>query len=89
MAVVFFGFGLSGSALIASIAFALGSGVLVDAFMVRMIIIPATLALCGEASWWIPAWLDRLLPTIDTEGKSLDSGQPQSRSSPLTRTRYH
>lgn len=88
MAVVFFGFGLSGSALIASIAFALGSGVLVDAFMVRMIIIPATLALCGEASWWIPAWLDRLLPTIDTEGKSLDLGQPQSRSSPLTRTRY-
>ncbi len=66
-----------GSALVASLAFALGSGVIVDAFVVRMIVIPATLTLFGEASWWMPRWLDRLLPTIDTEGKSLDHSCPQ------------
>jgi RND superfamily putative drug exporter len=72
MAAVFLGFGLGGgSALVASLACALGSGVLVDAFVVRMIVIPATLTLFGQASWWMPRWLDRLLPTIDTEGEGL------------------
>jgi RND superfamily putative drug exporter len=74
MAAVFFGFGFSGgSALVASLAVALATGVLLDAFVVRMIVIPATLTLFGTASWWLPSWLDRLLPTIDTEGKSLES----------------
>jgi RND superfamily putative drug exporter len=58
--------------LVASLAFALAVGVLVDAFLVRMIIVPATLMLVGKASWWIPAWLDKILPTIDTEGRTLE-----------------
>ena len=53
------------------IAFALAVGVAVDAFIVRMTLIPAAMALLGERAWWLPRWLDRLLPSIDVEGASL------------------
>ena len=43
--------------------------VFVDATVVRMILVPATMELLGDRNWWIPAWLDRLLPRIDVEGK--------------------
>ncbi|MEA2584703.1 MAG: hypothetical protein QOF33_2788 [Thermomicrobiales bacterium] len=59
IAAVFFGFGLSGTAPVASRAFALATEVLVVAFGVRMIVMPAALILFGKASWWIPRWLDR------------------------------
>jgi RND superfamily putative drug exporter len=42
--------------------------VLVDATVVRMILVPATMALMGDANWWLPGWLDRLLPHVDVEG---------------------
>ena len=73
MAVVFAGFRTSGEALVGSIALALTVGGLVDAFVVRMVIVPATLTLLGSRSWWLPGWLDRVLPTIDTEGRTLES----------------
>lgn len=72
MAAVFGGFAMSPSSLVGSIALALTVGVVADAFVVRMVLIPAALALFGRAAWWMPAWLDRLLPTIDVEGHSLD-----------------
>jgi RND superfamily putative drug exporter len=72
MASVFAGFAFSGGdAMVASIGLALTVGVLVDAFLVRMILVPAVLQLLGEASWWMPRWMDRVLPDIDTEGSSL------------------
>jgi len=72
MAAVFAGFAFSGGdAMVASIGLTLTVGVLVDAFLVRMILVPAALQLLGEASWWIPRWLDRMLPDIDTEGAAL------------------
>lgn len=73
MAAVFGGFALSPSPLVASIALALTIGVLADAFIVRMIIVPSALSLLGHAAWSIPAWLDKALPRIDTEGHSLES----------------
>ncbi len=45
--------------------------VLVDATVVRMVLVPATMALMGDANWWLPGWLDRLLPHIDVEGTSV------------------
>lgn len=72
MAFVFAGFASSPMAVAASIALGLVVGVLVDAFIVRMIIMPATLTLLGRAAWWLPGWLDRLLPELDTEGHSLE-----------------
>ncbi len=49
-------------------AVGLSVAVLVDATVVRMILVPSTMALMGDANWWLPAWLDRRLPRIDVEG---------------------
>ncbi|MCC3763167.1 MMPL family transporter [Glycomyces sp. TRM65418] len=68
---VFAAFIFSGEALIASMGFALAAAVIFDAFVVRMAIIPAIMALIGRGSWWIPKWVDRLLPNVDVEGEKL------------------
>ncbi len=54
-----------------AIAFGLAIGVLVDAFLVRMTLVPAVLALLGRSAWWLPRWLDRVLPNLDVEGAGL------------------
>jgi len=41
--------------------------VLLDATLVRMVLVPATMELLGERNWWIPRWLDRLLPRVDVD----------------------
>ena len=51
-----------------AIAFGLAVGILVDAFLVRMTLVPAVLALLGRSAWWLPRWLDRILPDLDVEG---------------------
>ena len=56
---------------IKQIAFALALGVAIDAFVIRMTFVPAVLALLGERAWWLPRWLDKLLPTFDVEGEAL------------------
>ncbi len=48
--------------------FGLAIAVLIDATIVRMVLVPATMELLGDRNWWIPAWLDRILPNIDVEG---------------------
>lgn len=52
--------------------FALGAGVLFDAFFVRMALVPASMFLLGRATWWMPRWLDRILPHLDIEGAALE-----------------
>ncbi len=52
--------------------FALGVGVFFDAFFVRMALVPATMFLLGNATWWIPRWLNRLIPRMDIEGTALE-----------------
>jgi RND superfamily putative drug exporter len=68
---VFSSFTTGNDVVIKSIAFALAFGVLADAFLVRMTLVPAVLALLGRWAWTIPRWLDRLLPNVDIEGESL------------------
>ncbi|WP_410568862.1 MMPL family transporter [Amycolatopsis sp. cmx-4-61] len=68
---VFAGFVLAESSLIQSIGFALAFGVLVDAFVVRMTLVPAVMSLLGRGAWWLPKWLDRVLPDVDVEGEKL------------------
>ncbi|MBK7722426.1 MAG: MMPL family transporter [Austwickia sp.] len=53
------------------IAFALTVGVAVDAFLVRMTLVPAVLKLLGHRAWWLPGWLDRRLPRLDVEGEGV------------------
>jgi RND superfamily putative drug exporter len=54
------------------IAFSLAVGVAVDAFLVRLTLIPAAMALLGRSASWLPHWLDRILPSIDVEGAGLE-----------------
>ncbi|MGL4745002.1 MAG: MMPL family transporter [Dermatophilaceae bacterium] len=71
---VFGGFLLSPDPVIKSVGFALAVGVAVDAFLVRMVVVPALLALLGRRAWGLPGWLDRRLPSIDIEGAHLAGG---------------
>ncbi|AQP45639.1 MMPL family transporter [Tessaracoccus flavus] len=71
MIAVFAFFVPEGMGPIKSIAFALAIGVAVDAFLVRMTLVPAVMTLLGERAWWLPAWLDKLLPVFDVEGEVL------------------
>ncbi len=68
---VFAGFFTGDEATIKTIAFALATGILVDAFVVRMVVVPAALALLGERAWWLPRWLS-WLPQLDVEGAALE-----------------
>ena len=67
---VFLGFVLGDDPVIKMFGLGLAVAIFVDATIVRVILVPATMKLMGDANWWIPAWLDRLLPTIDIEGES-------------------
>ena len=53
----------------------LAVAVLLDATVVRMLLVPATMELLGDRNWWLPPWLDRLLPTIDVEGHGDSLGE--------------
>ncbi len=72
---VFAAFMLQDNALIQSIGFALAAAVFFDAFVVRMVLIPSVMYLLGDAAWWLPRWLDRLLPNVDVEGEALTAMQ--------------
>lgn len=74
MIAVFAGFILNDSLMVKSIGFSLSVGVLLDAFLVRMLIIPGAMHLLGDSAWWLPKWLDRILPDLDIEGASLGGG---------------
>jgi RND superfamily putative drug exporter len=78
MAAVFGGFIFSHSTMIRPIGFALAFGVLLDAFVVRMLLIPALMHLAGDKAWWLPKWLDRILPDVDVEGASLERRHPHA-----------
>lgn len=66
---VFAGFISNHDATIQTIGFALAFGIFVDAFIVRLTIVPIVMLLLGRAAWWLPKWLDRLLPHVSIEGE--------------------
>ena len=68
---VFGGFVLLDDPVIKSMGFALAIGVAIDAFVVRMTIVPAVMSLLGDRAWWLPGWLSRALPNVDIEGEQL------------------
>ncbi|MBB5936934.1 MMPL family transporter [Streptomyces zagrosensis] len=71
MIAVFSGFIGEQGSMIKMLGFGLAAAVLFDAFVVRMAIVPAVLALLGDRAWWLPVWLGRALPRVDVEGEAL------------------
>lgn len=69
MVSVFAGFITNHDATIQAMGFGLAVGILIDAFIVRMTIVPAVMSLLGRSAWWLPKWLDRRLPHISIEGE--------------------
>jgi RND superfamily putative drug exporter len=86
---VFSGFVFADDVLVKSIGFALAFGVLVDAFVVRMTIVPAVMSLLGRAAWWLPGWLGRVLPRVDIEGEALATPPAASAGNPAAEPALH
>jgi RND superfamily putative drug exporter len=71
MVSVFAGFIFSGDSMVKQFGLALTVGILIDAFLIRMTLVPALMATLGRAAWWTPSWLDKILPNLDIEGDRL------------------
>ena len=67
---VFLGFVLGDDPVIKMMGLGLATAIFVDATIVRVVLVPATMKLMGDANWWIPGWLDRIMPTVDIEGEA-------------------
>ncbi len=67
---VFAGFVLGDDPVIKMMGLGLAVAILVDATIVRIVLVPATMKLMGDANWWLPGWLDRLLPRVDIDGET-------------------
>ncbi|MEU0696791.1 MMPL family transporter [Streptomyces niveus] len=80
MIAVFSGFIGSTESMIKTVGFGLAIAVLFDAFLVRMTIVPAVLAILGDKAWWLPRWLDRALPRVDIEGAALTAAPAESQA---------
>jgi putative drug exporter of the RND superfamily len=68
MVSVFVGFGFGDDPVLKMLGLGLATAVFLDATLVRLVLVPATMKLLGDANWWLPTWLDRLLPKWDLEG---------------------
>ena len=85
MVLVFLGFVTEIGALIKMLGFGLGVAILLDATVVRLVLVPATMSLLGEWNWWTPAWLDRLLPRLQAEVVTDEVEQTDERVPELVR----
>ncbi len=77
MVSVFGGFVLSDDPVTKMFGLGLAAAILVDASVVRVILVPATMRLMGDANWWVPDWLDRVLPMVDIDPDSEDVARPR------------
>jgi RND superfamily putative drug exporter len=78
MVAVFGSFAFAESATIRPMGFGLAVGVLIDAFLVRLLLVPAALRLLGNKAWWLPRWLDKFMPDVDVEGAKLERDQAKN-----------
>jgi RND superfamily putative drug exporter len=76
MVLVFSAFILSGQQIIGEIGIGLAAAVLLDAVLLRTILVPALMHLFGRANWWLPGWLDRILPHLSIEPPTEPPAQP-------------
>lgn len=71
MVAIFAGFISNHDSTIRAIGFGLAFGIFIDAFIVRLMIVPAVMAILGDNAWWLPRWLDKLLPNVSIEGEEV------------------
>jgi RND superfamily putative drug exporter len=85
MVVVFGSFILEPDRIVKLMGTGLAVAILLDATIVRMLLVPATMELLGDRNWWLPRWLDRILPNIDVEGHAepVPEDEPQPEPEPL------
>lgn len=72
MVAVFAGFAMDSDITVKMMGVGLATAVLIDVTIVRMVLVPATMSILGSANWWIPGWLDRILPELDIEGSEVE-----------------
>jgi RND superfamily putative drug exporter len=87
MTSVFLSFLLSSSVVVKMLALGLGVSVLVDATVIRLVVVPATMFLLGSRNWWLPAWLDRVLPHLEPEGPAGEVPAATGRATAATAVR--
>ena len=75
MACVFAAFGFTGERIIAELGVGMGAAVVVDAFLVRMVLVPAVMHSLGARNWWYPRWAERITPTVSIEGPPEPAGE--------------
>jgi putative drug exporter of the RND superfamily len=83
MIAVFLGFVLGDDPVTKMFGLGLATAIFIDATVVRMVLVPSTMKLMGDANWWLPGWLDRLLPKIDIDGEA-GLPEPEMTTSPRT-----
>jgi RND superfamily putative drug exporter len=72
MIAVFLSFVTQPEPIVQMFGIGLATAVLIDATIVRVVLVPATMVLLGDANWWLPRWLDRLLPAMSFEGARIE-----------------
>jgi RND superfamily putative drug exporter len=75
MVTVFLSFVLGDAVLGKMFGLGLAAAIFIDATLIRMVLVPATMELLGDRNWWLPGWLDRLLPNIHVEGHDIDDDE--------------
>ncbi|MDX2937194.1 MMPL family transporter [Streptomyces ipomoeae] len=81
---VFIAFSFGGERIVAEFGIGLAAAVAIDAFVLRTVLVPATMYLLGKANWWIPAWLDKRLPHLSVEGPA-ETAQEDRQPEPVSR----
>jgi RND superfamily putative drug exporter len=69
MILVFVSFLLGGGIIIQQFGIGLAGAIIIDAFIIRTVLVPALMHIAGRANWWLPAWLDRLLPHVNVDAR--------------------
>lgn len=82
MVVVFGSFVTSESRIMKLLGLGLAVAIALDAFVIRVVLMPAIMRVLGRASWWMPAWLDRIVPHIDIDGHDDEAGHPGTATAP-------
>jgi putative drug exporter of the RND superfamily len=78
MTAVFLGFATDPEVIVKIFGIGLGLAILIDVLIVRMLVAPAVMTLLGDRAWWLPGWLDRLLPRLELEGPEEARGTPEA-----------